>query len=72
MVCAKKIARSIQKEVTCRRIGVMVAGLEVPHAHMHLVPIQDLGDLNFAKAKPASQEELGRMAAKIRQHIQKA
>lgn len=69
MVFAKKVAEAIRKEVECKRIGVMVAGLEVPHAHIHLVPIRSVLDLNFANAKPAAQEELSALAAKIRSHI---
>lgn len=65
MVFAKKTARMIEKKIPCKRIGVMVAGLEVPHVHIHLVPINDVGDLNFSKAKSVSQEELGETAAMI-------
>lgn len=69
MVFAKKVAVAIGKAVACKRIGVMVAGLEVPHAHIHLVPIFELGDLNFAKAKPASNTQLAQIAEKIRAHL---
>ncbi len=69
MLFAKKIAAAIQKEIDCKRIGVMVAGLEVPHAHIHLIPINDVHDLNFARAKPASQEELAAIAQRIRSHL---
>jgi histidine triad (HIT) family protein len=48
---AKKIALAIQKSVSCKRIGTAVIGLEVPHAHIHLVPITGMGDLNFANPK---------------------
>lgn len=63
---AKPIARAIGAVVPCRRIGLLVAGLEVPHAHLHLVPIQGEGDLTFARAKPADPAELAELAAKIR------
>ena len=69
MVFAKKVARAIRQEVECKRIGVMVAGLEVPHAHIHLVPIRAIADLNFAKAKPAGNDELAAMAEKIRKRL---
>lgn len=69
MVFAKKVAHAIQKEVECKRIGVMVAGLEVPHAHIHLVPIFGIPDLNFANAKPADNEELAALAEKIKRHL---
>lgn len=69
MVFAKKAALAIQKEVDCQRIGVMVAGLEVPHAHIHLVPIFKIADLNFANAKAADNEALAGLAGKIRRHV---
>jgi histidine triad (HIT) family protein len=49
---AKRVALVLEKEVPCLRIGVMVAGLEVPHAHIHLVPIQSIGDLSFTNPRP--------------------
>lgn len=66
MVFAKRVAGMIRKAVDCKRIGIMVAGLEVPHAHIHLVPIFEITDLNFARAKQVSQEELTGIAEKIR------
>lgn len=69
MVCAKKIARGIKKAVPCKKVGVMVAGIEVPHVHVHLIPIVAVADLNFAKAKASSSEELAEMAKQIRAHI---
>jgi histidine triad (HIT) family protein len=49
MVFAKKVAKAIEKAVPCKRIGVAVIGLEVPHAHIHLIPITQEGDLDFKK-----------------------
>lgn len=49
MVFAKKVACAIEKAVPCKRIGVAVIGLEVPHAHIHLIPITDEGDMDFRK-----------------------
>lgn len=51
MVFAKKIAKALQKSVPCQRIGVAVLGLDVPHAHIHLVPLQQGNDLNFSNPK---------------------
>lgn len=48
---AKRVALGIQKVIPCNRIGVAVIGLEVPHVHIHLVPINGIGDLNFSKPK---------------------
>ncbi len=65
MVFAKKVAKKITAKVPCKRIGVMVAGLEVPHCHIHLIPMNAIKDLNFANAKPATPEELQAMAQRI-------
>lgn len=51
MVFAKSVAAKIKKVIPCKRIGVAVIGLEVPHAHIHLVPIDGIGDINFANPK---------------------
>ena len=72
MIFAKKVAGGIKKAVPCEKVGVMVAGLEVRHVHIHLVPIFSVGDLNFAKAKPASQEELAAVADKIQRRMTNA
>lgn len=67
MVFSKKIATMIEKKIACKRIGVMVCGLEVPHTHIHLVPINEIADMSFAKAKPASNEELARIVKEVTQ-----
>ena len=51
MVFAKPIAKAIEKSFRCNRCGISVVGLEVPHAHMHLVPINSIDDLNFTRRK---------------------
>jgi len=67
MLFSKKVAKAIEKVVPCKRIGVMVAGLEVPHAHVHLVPIiENLNELTFARAKQGIPDELTKLAEKIR------
>ena len=67
MVFSKQVAKAIKAAVPCKRIGVAVIGLEVPHAHIHLVPINSVGDINFAQPKlNPSKEELSAMAEKIR------
>ena len=48
---AQKVAKSIEAVITCKKIGIAVIGLEVPHAHIHLVPIQTADDLNFTRTK---------------------
>jgi histidine triad (HIT) family protein len=66
IIFAKKVAWQIKGAVPCKRIGIMVAGLEVPHAHVHLIPINNISDLNFALAKSTSNDELKKVAEKIR------
>lgn len=65
MIFAKKVALAIEKVVACKRISVAVMGLEVPHTHIHLIPIQNEGDLNFANKKSISQEEMISIAEQI-------
>lgn len=48
---AKRVSTAVEATVPCKRIGIAVLGLEVPHAHIHLVPLEDLGDLNFKKPR---------------------
>ena len=64
---AKKIAKAIEKAVSCKRIGMAVIGLEVPHAHIHLIPINHVGDINFSNPKLSfSKSEMEQVAEKIR------
>lgn len=67
---AQNVAKAIKKSVTCKKVGVAVVGLEVPHAHIHLVPINSVEDMNFSKPKlKPSQEELAEIADKIKQNL---
>ena len=66
---AKKVSHSIQKVVSCNRIGISVIGLEVPHAHIHLVPINKLDDMDFKRKKNISKKELLDLAERIRKKI---
>ena len=67
MVFAKSVAGKIKKAVRCNRVGVAVIGLEVPHAHIHLIPINTMDDMNFTNPKlNLSQEELSEIADKLR------
>jgi len=70
IVFAKQVAKAVKKTIPCQRIGVAVIGLEVPHAHIHLVPLQTVNDINFTQAKlRPSQESLQATAEKIRAFI---
>jgi histidine triad (HIT) family protein len=65
---AKEVAVKIKKVVPCIKIGVAVIGLEVPHAHMHLVPMNHIGDLNFTKERvKLTPEEFSKLAEQISQ-----
>ncbi len=67
---AKKIAKAIDKSVECSRVGVAVIGLEVAHAHIHLVPLNNIGDLNFANPKlQLSKEEFEEIANTIASNL---
>jgi len=64
---AQQLARAVQHAFPCRKVGLMIAGLEVPHCHLHLVPIDRLEDMDFARQdKSARPEDLDAAAAKIR------
>jgi len=70
MVFAKKIALAIEKEVECKRIGLVVVGLEVPHTHIHLVPMDEEQDLSFSnKRVEISNDEFIELAEKIKKHL---
>lgn len=63
---AKKVAKGLKEAVPCKRIGVTVIGLEVPHVHIHLVPMNGMDDMNFAKPKlKLEAEEMKAIAEKI-------
>jgi histidine triad (HIT) family protein len=69
-VFSQKVARALKQAIPCKRIGVCVIGLEVPHAHVHLIPINQMNDMNFANKKlNPSKEELAETAQKIRQKL---
>ncbi|MCF2516435.1 HIT family protein [Dyadobacter sp. CY351] len=63
---AKSIVPALQKAVPCLRIGLTVIGLEVPHTHIHLLPLNSMADADFSKKIQTTREELAALAAKIR------
>ncbi len=68
---AKKVAKAIDKTISCTRVGVAVIGLEVPHVHVHLVPMNSMGDINFSRPKlKLSEEELKSIAEKISKAVE--
>jgi histidine triad (HIT) family protein len=70
MLFAKKVAVAVKKAVPCKRVGIAVIGLEVPHTHIHLVPMNSMGDINFTKSKLSpSKEELAEVADRIKKML---
>lgn len=69
---ARKVALAVKTAVPCKRVGVAVLGMEVPHTHIHLVPLQTEGDLDFRKEKPqVGEEEMKNIAASILKEYEK-
>ena len=67
---AQKVAKAIDKAIPCKRVGVAVIGLEVPHAHIHLIPLHSIDEINFSRPKLTLEaDEMQRIAAAISQHI---
>lgn len=66
MAVSQKIARAMKTVIPCRRIGVSIVGLEVPHTHIHLIPIDSMADMDFSRAVQAQPEQMSIMAEKIR------
>lgn len=67
IVFAKKVSRQIKASFSCKKVGMSVVGLEVPHAHIHLIPIQSVADMNFAQEKlQLEANELASIAAQLR------
>ncbi|MCF0193092.1 MAG: HIT family protein [Prevotella sp.] len=70
MVFTKRVATAIKKAFPCKKVGMAVLGLEVPHAHIHLVPMQNEGDLNFANEKlQLTPEQFKAIAEKIQSNL---
>jgi histidine triad (HIT) family protein len=67
---AQKIAKAIKKATGCPRIGLMVAGFEVPHYHLHMIPAWSIPDLDFKKAQRRSDAEMKEIQAKIISHLE--
>ncbi|MBD5252504.1 MAG: HIT family protein [Bacteroides sp.] len=65
MLFARRVARALEKAMPCKRVGVAVMGLEVPHTHVHLVPLNSEGDMDFSSKKQIAPEEMARIAEAI-------
>mgnify|MGYP000084672587 CR=1 FL=1 len=69
MVFSKKVAHGLESTIDCKRVGMAVIGLEVPHVHVHLVPINTMDDMRFQKKDSYSDDELKSIAESIRENV---
>ena len=69
MAFSRKVALALEQAVPCKRVGITVIGLEVPHAHVHLIPLQNMADASFGKKVSQSSETLAETAQKIKKHL---
>jgi histidine triad (HIT) family protein len=69
MAFAKQIEPAIRKAIPCKKVGVTVIGLEVPHAHVHLIPLNSMADMDFSHKLTMSQDELAKIAEAIRVNL---
>lgn len=66
MEFSRKVAIALEKTVSCKRVGMAVIGLEVPHVHVHLIPLNNMGDMDFSHKKNFSKEEFQKLAEDIK------
>ena len=66
---SRKVAIAIEKTVSCKRVGLAVVGLEVPHVHVHLIPLNAMDDMNFKNKVELSETEFKELAESIRQNV---
>ncbi len=65
MAFSRKVAKGLEKAVSCKRVGMAVVGLEVPHVHVHLIPLNAMSDMNFGKSLSFSEDEFEQIAKDI-------
>jgi len=69
MKFSRKVAKALEKTVPCKRIGLAVVGLEVPHAHVHLIPLHDMDDMRFQRKTSLTKEEFEKLAKAIQSNL---
>jgi histidine triad (HIT) family protein len=69
MQFARKVAKAIEKTVPCKRIGVAVVGLEVPHVHVHLIPLHDMDDMRFQRKVTLTKDEFETLVQQIQEQL---
>ncbi|MFD0977511.1 HIT family protein [Salinimicrobium gaetbulicola] len=69
MAFSRKVAKGVEKAIPCKRVGVAVVGLEVPHVHVHLIPLNSMGDMNFAQVQELTDAEFKQIAEDIKAQI---
>lgn len=69
MLFAKQIAHALEKTIACKRVGMAVVGLEVPHAHVHLIPLNEMDEMRFQNKVKMTPEEFESLARSIQQNI---
>lgn len=66
---SRKVAKALEKTVPCKRVGMAVVGLEVPHVHVHLIPLQDMEDIRFSRKITMNKEEFETLAQAIKNNL---
>ena len=69
MQFSRKVSKALEKAVPCKRVGMAVIGLEVPHAHVHLIPLNEMDEMRFQNKVKLSKEEFEELAAKIKANL---